>query len=162
VSTLPIQHSLKQKLSDFQTDRVLNLLQISAEHQDMLEEEIMEAEVEEAINEAHKISVQGPSSQTSTLYKLLIQEIPGIFVSAINQLVFQQRTLFRAELPVDQREKSYLHTQEIEPLNPGDFQPLSMLEVLYKMPSRILARGLSLTLPTISGNINMASSTHKP
>ncbi len=34
---------------------------------------------------------------------------------------------------------------------PGDFCPLSMLEVLYKIPSRIIAQRLSRTLPTIIG-----------
>ncbi|RPH76440.1 MAG: reverse transcriptase family protein, partial [Planctomycetaceae bacterium] len=37
------------------------------------------------------------------------------------------------------------------PATPGEYRPLSMLEVLYKIPSRILARRLSLTLPTIIG-----------
>jgi hypothetical protein len=52
-------------LSEFLTDYALNLWQISLEHQDMLEEEITEAEVEGAINEAHGISAQGPSVKTS-------------------------------------------------------------------------------------------------
>jgi hypothetical protein len=38
-----------------------------------------------------------------------------------------------------------------DPIAPGDYRPLSMLEVLYKIPSRILAQRLSRTLPTIIG-----------
>jgi hypothetical protein len=34
---------------------------------------------------------------------------------------------------------------------PGDYRPLSMLEVLYKIPSRILAKQLTSTLPEIIG-----------
>jgi hypothetical protein len=45
-------------------------------------------EVEDAINEAQEASAPGPSGQTITLYKILNQELPGIFTAAINQLVF--------------------------------------------------------------------------
>ncbi len=37
------------------------------------------------------------------------------------------------------------------PTTPSDYRPLSMLEVLYKIPSRILARILNRVLPTIIG-----------
>jgi hypothetical protein len=37
------------------------------------------------------------------------------------------------------------------PTTPSDYRPLSMLEVLYKIPSRILARRLNRVLPTIIG-----------
>ncbi len=35
------------------------------------------------------------------------------------------------------------------PSLPGDYRPLSMLEVLYKIPPRILAKRLSMALPEI-------------
>jgi hypothetical protein len=38
-----------------------------------------------------------------------------------------------------------------QPTSPPDYRPLSMLEVLYKIPSRILARRLNQVLPTIIG-----------
>jgi hypothetical protein len=34
---------------------------------------------------------------------------------------------------------------------PGDYRPLSMLEVLYKIPSRILATRLTLASPEVIG-----------
>jgi hypothetical protein len=37
------------------------------------------------------------------------------------------------------------------PTTPGDYRPLSMLEVLYKIPSRVLAKRLSKSLPEIIG-----------
>jgi hypothetical protein len=45
--------------------------QISPEYQDIFDEEISQAEVEDAINEAHEISTRGLSRQTIALFKLL-------------------------------------------------------------------------------------------
>jgi hypothetical protein len=39
--------------------------QISPEHQDMLVEEIMEAEVVKAFHDAHELSALGPTGQTT-------------------------------------------------------------------------------------------------
>jgi hypothetical protein len=117
----------------------------------MLVEEITPSKVEEAINEAKEISAPGPSGQTITLYQLLFQGILGIITAALNQLVFNNKL---AECPAFQwikhRKVIYI-TKEPNPLDPGDFCPLSMLEVLYKIPSRILARRMSTMLPTIIG-----------
>jgi hypothetical protein len=117
----------------------------------MLVEEITPMEIEDAINEAKETSAPGPSGQTITLYKLLFQEIPGILTAALNQLVFNKEL---AECPIFQwikhRKVVYI-PKKPNPIDPGDFRPLSMLEALYKIPSRILARRLSTTLPTIIG-----------
>ena len=46
--------------------------------------------------------------------------------------------------------ENYLHPKKKpSPHSPGDFRPLSMLEVLYKIPSRILTARLTATLPSI-------------
>jgi hypothetical protein len=73
----------RETLPDFLVDLHLELPQISPDT-NMPTEEITAAEVEEAINDAHKISAPGPSGQTITLCKLLFQEIPSIFTAAIN------------------------------------------------------------------------------
>jgi hypothetical protein len=62
--------------------------QISQEHRNLLHEEISSAEVEGVINDAHGIRAPGPTGQTITFFKLLFQEIPGIFSAAINELFF--------------------------------------------------------------------------
>jgi hypothetical protein len=38
-----------------------------------------------------------------------------------------------------------------KPVSPGDYRPLSMLEVLYKIPFQILSARLSRVLPTTIG-----------
>jgi hypothetical protein len=66
----------------------LKLPQITPEHQDMLEEEITEAEVENALSEAHEIHALVLSGQTRILFKHLFHKILGIFTAAVDQLVF--------------------------------------------------------------------------
>jgi hypothetical protein len=87
-NTAETGHNQTETLPDFLHEQQIELPQISPEQQDMLVEEITPNEVENAINEAKEMSAPGPSGHTITLYKLLFQEIPNIFTSAINQLVF--------------------------------------------------------------------------
>jgi hypothetical protein len=121
-----------ETLADFLSDLELDLPQISLEHQDMLTEEITPDEVEDAINEAHEISAPGPSGQTITLYKLLFQEIPHILTASINQLVFNIELARDQEFQWIKERKVIYIPKKPNPLAPGDYRPLSMLEVLYK------------------------------
>jgi hypothetical protein len=89
-NTANVEHVQTETLSEFLQGQQLDLPQISPELQDMLTEEITPMEVEEAINEAQEMSAPGPSGQTITLFKILNQELPGIFSAAINQLVFNE------------------------------------------------------------------------
>jgi hypothetical protein len=140
-----------ETLADFLEDQQLDLPQIGQDLQEMLIEDISSSEIEEAINEAKEVSAPGPSGQTITLSMLLHQEIPNILTAALNQLVFNRE--LASSLPfqwIKHRKVVYI-PKKPSPIDPGDFRPLSMLEVLYKIPSRILARRLSTILPTIIG-----------
>jgi hypothetical protein len=150
-NTANVEHVQTETLSEFLQDQQLELPQISPELQDMLTEEITPMEVEEAINEAQEMSAPGPSGQTITLFKILNQELPGIFSAAINQLVFNEELARHHAFQWIKHRKVIYIPKKPDPIAPGDYRPLSMLEVLYKIPSRILARRLSRTLPTIIG-----------
>jgi hypothetical protein len=140
-----------ETLEDMLGDLHLDLPQISPEIRELLDEEISSPEVEVAINEAHEVSAPGPTGQTITLYKLLFQEIPDIFTSAINQLVFNPELASHSMFQwIKERKVIYIPEKPL-PATPGDYRPLSMLEVLYKIPSRILARRLTTALPDIIG-----------
>jgi hypothetical protein len=144
-------HIQTETLPDFLYEQRIELPQISPEHQDMLVEEITPNEVENAINEAKEMSAPGPSGHTITLYNLLFQEIPNIFMSAINQLVFNHELAGHHSFQWIKHRKVIYIPKKSNPIAPGDFRPLSMLEFLYKIPSRIIAQRLSRTLPTIIG-----------
>jgi hypothetical protein len=140
-----------ETLTDMLDDLQVNLPQISPDVSDLLDEEITSLEVETAINESHEVSAPGPTGQTITLYKLLFQEIPDIFTAAVNQLVFNHEMVTHDMFQwIKEREVIYILKKPL-PTTPGDYRPLSMLEVLYKIPSRILTRRLSTALPDIIG-----------
>jgi hypothetical protein len=112
-------------------DLQLELPQISLDIQGLLDEEISQDEVENAINEAHEISAPGPTEQTITLYKLLFQEIPGISTAAMNQLVFNNELASHSTFQWSKERKVIYIPKKPSPSMPGDYRPLSMLEVLY-------------------------------
>ncbi len=132
-------------------DLQLDLPQINPETWDLLDEEITRDEVETAINEAHEVSAPGPTGQTITLYKLIFQEIPDIFTAAVNQLVFNPELASHTSFQWIKERKVIYIPKKPRPTTPGDYRPLSMLEVLYKIPSRALARRLTTALPDIIG-----------
>ncbi len=127
------------------------LPQISQEHQDMLSEEFSQEEVQEAILEAQAISAPGPTGQSISLYKLLFMLVPDLMVKAINQLVFVPLLGEDTEFSWIKKRRVVYIPKKPQPRCPADYRPLSMLEVLYKIPSRILTNRLSRTLPTIIG-----------
>jgi hypothetical protein len=149
--TADFEHLQNETLPDFLTDQQLELPQIDSELQDMLIEEITPREVEDAIKEAKERSAPGPSGHTITLYKPLFPEIPGIFTSAMNQLVFNNELVGHQAFQWIKHRKVIYIPKKPNPLAPGDFRPLGMLEVLYNIPLRIIAQRLSRTLPTIIG-----------
>jgi hypothetical protein len=71
--------------------------------------------------------------------------------AALNQLVFNNELAGSPAFQWIKHRKVIYIPKKPNPLDPGDFRPLSMLEVLYKIPSRILAHRLSTMLPTIIG-----------
>ncbi len=141
----------EETLADMLDDLQLDLPQISPDVKEFLDEEITSLEVEAAINEAQEVSAPGPTGQTITLYKLLFQEIPDIFTAAMNQLVFNHELASHAMFQWIKERKVIYIPKKPSSTSPGDYRPLSMLEVLYKIPSRILARRLTTALPEIIG-----------
>ncbi len=66
-------------------------------------------------------------------------------------MVFVPQLCSMAQFQWIQHRKVVYIPKKPTPLTPSDYRPLSMLEVLYKIPSRILASRLTKVLPTIIG-----------
>jgi hypothetical protein len=140
-----------ETLTDFLTRHHTDLPQIEEDQKEALEEEFSVDEVKHAIKDAHEVSAPGPSGQTIAFYKLLFLTMPNMMTRALNQLVFLPRLSEDEQLRwVQQRKVIYIPKIPL-PSTPSDYRPLSMLEVLYKIPSRILAARLNRILPTIIG-----------
>jgi hypothetical protein len=144
-------HFHKQTLTDFLARHHTDLPQIEDDQKEALEEEFSINEVKQAINEAHEVSAPGPSGHTITFYKLLFLTMPNMMTRALNQLVFLPRLSEDEQLRWVQHRKVIYIPEVSSPTAPSDYRPLSMLEVLYKIPSRILAARLNRILPTIIG-----------
>ncbi len=136
-------------LEEFLNDYNINLPQINQDQQDELIEEITLDEVKWALAASKEISAPGPTGQGISLYRLLFQLIPEALTKAINQIAFVPGILKLPELSWIQERKVVWIPKIKAPETPSDYRPLSMLEVLYKIPSRILARRLSQILPDI-------------
>jgi hypothetical protein len=105
----------------------------------------------DALKEAREKSTPGPSGQSISLYKLLFMLTPTLMTTAINQMVFILGLIEDKNLTwVRNRNVCYI-PKKPNPTTPSDYRPLSMLEVLYKIPSGFLARRLNQVLPTIIG-----------
>jgi hypothetical protein len=84
-------------------------------------------------------------------YKLIFADIPNIMTWAINQMVFVPRLNETPQFKWIQHRKVVYIPKKPGPTSPSNYRPLSMLEVLYKIPSQILAKRLSKILPTVIG-----------
>jgi hypothetical protein len=140
-----------ETLTDFLARHHTDLPQIEDDQKEALEDEFSVDEVKHAIKEAHEVSASGPSGHTIAFYKLLFLIMPNMMTRALNQLVFLPRLSEDEQLRWVQHRKVIYIPKSPSPSAPSDYRPLSMLEVLYKIPSRILAARLNRILPTIIG-----------
>jgi hypothetical protein len=140
-----------ETLTAFLARHHTDLPQIEDDQKEALEEEFSVDEVKQAISEAHEVSAPGPSGHTIAFYKLLFLTMPNMMTRALNQLVFLPRLSEDEQLRWVQHRKVICIPKVPSPTVPSDYRPLSMLEVLYKIPSRILAARLNRILPTIIG-----------
>jgi hypothetical protein len=138
-------------LQEFLESHRIQLPQITEDQKDMLDDEFTITEVQDALNDANDVSAPGPSGQNIAFYKLLFADIPNIMTQAINQMVFVPRFNETQQFKWIQHRKVVYIPKKPGPTSPSDYRTLSMLEVLYKIPSRILAKRLSKILPTVIG-----------
>jgi hypothetical protein len=102
---------------------------------------------------ANEVSASGPSRLTIAFFKLLFIAIPPPpnMTKVLHQLVFVPHH-FEAEefLWIKHRKVIYI-PKKPQPASPSEYRPFSMLDFLYKIPSRIPSVKLSKVLPTILG-----------
>ena len=147
MATTPQTMTLAQFLNKYDQQ----LPQLTEEQKDDLSKEFSIEEIHEAIQEACEVSAPGPSGQTIAFYKLIFSQAPALMTEALNQLVFQPELCQEEEFRwIKQRKVVYI-PKNSDPKQPSDYRPLSMLETLYKIPSRILSRRVIRVLPTIIG-----------
>jgi len=138
-------------LDDFIQSSGITIPQLTPAQQQDLEEEFSEEEVRMALQDAVEKSASGPSGQSLAFFKLLFFHLPQFFTSALNELVFAPGVLSAPELLWIRNRKVIYIPKKSSPQTPADYRPLSMLEVLYKIPSRILSKRISTVLSSLIG-----------
>jgi len=144
-------HEQTLHLEEFLRKYDVTLPKISKEQSDDLSEEITSEEILESIMAAKEYSASGPSGQSISMYKLLFKELPTLFTAAINQIVFVPGMATQPEMQWIKERKIVYIPKKTALTSPSDYRPLSMLEVLYKIPARIIARRLNSIVSSIIG-----------
>jgi hypothetical protein len=75
-----------------------------------------------------------------------------VFTAFVNELVFNMELSSHNLLQWIKERKVIYIPKKSTPVTPGDYRPLSMLEVFFKIPSRILAKKVTMTLLQIIGD----------
>jgi hypothetical protein len=122
-------------LHQFTEEHNIALPQITEDQKEMLSEEFSHEEIDEALKEAKEHSAPGPSGQIISFYKLLFMMVPNLMTEAINQMVFVPGLIDQSIFGWIRKRKVVYIPKKPQPTSPSDFRPLSMLEVLYKIPS---------------------------
>jgi len=146
-----VEHEQTLNLNEFLADYGIDLPKISNEQSENMASSVSAQEIYESIKDAKEFSASGPTGQSIAMYKLLFADNPLLFTAAINQLAFVPGLANSDEYKwVKERKIIYIPKKSAKTY-PSDFRPLSMLEVLYKIPARIIAKRLNSILPTIIG-----------
>jgi hypothetical protein len=124
---------------------------LTPDQQEHIGDEISREEVALALGASKAHSAPGPTGQTLGFYKYLFQQIPYLFTRCINSIAFVDDLLDSPSLTwIKQRRIIYIPKPGKDPLLPSSYRPLSLLEVFYKIPAKILTDRIGGILPDIS------------
>ena len=111
---------------------------------EQMETEVTEEEIGRALGNSKSGKAPGPSGQTSSIYKFLYLEISYIMKRVINEMLFV--TEFIDWKPFEWLKKRnivYIRKPGKSKLDIEGYRPLSMLETLYKICTRVLTERLA-------------------
>jgi len=138
-------------VTTFLDDMDITLPRLTEDQQEQVGAEITSDEVRQALQSAKAHSAPGPSGQTLGFFKYIFAQIPHIFTRCMNLVAFCDDILDSSALAwIKQRKVIYIPKPGKDPLSPSSYRPLSLLEVLYKIPAKILTDRIGLILPSIS------------
>jgi len=130
-----VEHEQMMNLNEFLADYGIDLPKISNEQSGFMASSVSAQEIFESIKDAKEFSASGPTGQSIAMYKLLFADNPLLFTAAINQLTFVPGLANSVEYKWVKERKIIYIPKKSSKTYPYDFRPLSMLEVLYKIPS---------------------------
>ena len=135
----------------FLTEMEVELPKLSEDQAEDIGREIERDEIRNALQSAKAHSAPGPTGQTLGFYKYIFSQIPYLFTKCINIATFFDDILDSPSLTwVKRRKIIYIGKPGKDPVLPGSYRPLSLLEILYKIPAKIMTDRLGRILGDIS------------
>ncbi len=133
-----------RSLEDFMREHAVTLPSLSEEQREGLEADVTTDELRDALSSARAESSPGPSGQSIAIFKYLFCQVPQLFTKAINELIFVKGLCDSPSLSwLKERKIIYIPKAGKALDRASHFRPLSLLECLYKIQSRILTRRMA-------------------
>jgi len=140
----------EMQLEEFLTKYQVTLPELSQDSKELLDEEFQIEEVRQALKQADNNSAPGPSGQTIGVFKYIFSIIPETMTRALNELTFvpglHESACFKW---LKERHIIYIPKVGKPADRPENLRPLSLLETLYKIQTRILSTRLVKTLDQV-------------
>ena len=135
----------------FTEDMDITLPTLTDIQREQIGNEIDRDEVRQALQNAKSQSAPGPTGQTLGFYKYIFQQIPYTFTKCMNIITYYDDILDSPSLQwIKKRKVVYIPKPGKDRNLASSYRPLSLLEVLYKIPAKILTDRLGSILPDIS------------
>ena len=106
-------------------------------------------EIKEALNSMQNGSCPGLSGRDKSYYAFLFDLFPNFFQGALNALISFPNLENSQHSWLKQRKIVFIPKKAKDLKNPANYRPISLLEVFYKLASKILANKLAPYLPDI-------------
>lgn len=123
----------------------LDIPLIRPEDKEHLEKPITKEEIDQAINQMQNSKAPGPDGYTAEFYKAFKTHISPLLLEVFNEALTKGSlppTFYRANICL-------IHKKDKDPLDPGSYRPVSLLNVDNKIFAKVLATRLETVLPTI-------------
>ncbi len=135
----------------FTEDMDITLPTLTDIQREQIGNEIDMDEVRQALQNAKSQSAPGPTGQTLGFYNYIFQQIPYTFTKCMNIITYCDDILDSPSLQwIKKRKVVHIPKPGKDRNLASSYRPLSLLEVQYKIPAKILTDRLGNILPDIS------------
>jgi len=147
VSSVGGRFMASRTLEQFLEDTGVELPVLAEAEVAFMENEVEIDEVRKALASAKADSAPGPSGQTIAIFKYIFSQVPVLFTRAINELIFVPGLVGHPMFCwLQERKVVSIPKPGKVPDRVGNLRPLSLLETLYKILTRILSGRMAETM----------------
>ena len=100
-------------------------------------------QVSDSLNDFNNISAPGPSGQTKQFYVTLFKLIPNLFTDIVNNMMHVLQSPTPDLEWIKKRRIIFILKKGKNPTKPESYRPISLLEVFYKILSKLLSKQLN-------------------